>query len=288
ADFYGAMDGASKFVKGDAIAGLLITTINLFGGFVIGVLQHHLSITDSINRYSLLSVGDGLVSQIPALLISIASGLVVTRAATEADMGTDLIAQLGRQEQQLRVAGPCIGLLALVPGLPKVPFLAVGGALWFASIRVKESNAAELEAEKAAAAAGNAAAVASHASDTPEELASSMLVEPLELEIGLGLMDLADTARGGDLLDRVRALRRKVAMELGIVIPPVRTRDNLDLPPAAYAIRVHGVEVARGEAPSGSVLVLGERPSGVPGTPTRDPVFGLDASWVPAEFAAQA
>jgi flagellar biosynthesis protein FlhA len=115
-----------------------------------------------------------------------------------------------------------------------------------------------------------------------------MRVEPLELEIGLGLMDLADTARGGDLLDRVRALRRKVAMELGIVIPPVRTRDNLDLPPSVYAIRVHGVEVARGEAPGGSVLVLGERPPGVPGTPTRDPVFGLDASWVPAEFGPQA
>ena len=115
-----------------------------------------------------------------------------------------------------------------------------------------------------------------------------MRVEPLELEIGLGLMDLADIARGGDLLDRVRALRRKVAMELGIVIPPVRTRDNLDLPPSAYAIRVHGVEVARGEAPGGSVLVLGERPPGVPGTPTRDPVFGLDASWVPAEFGPQA
>ncbi|HVW34894.1 MAG TPA: flagellar biosynthesis protein FlhA [Acidimicrobiia bacterium] len=290
ADFYGAMDGASKFVKGDAIAGLLITTINLFGGFVIGVMQHHLSMSDAVNRYSLLSVGDGLVSQIPALLISIASGLVVTRAATEADMGTDLIAQLGRQEQQLRVAGTCIALMALVPGLPKVPFVLVGGGLWFASIRVKEANAAEAEAVATAAAlsAAGANGAAAPAPDTPEELASSMRVEPLELEIGLGLMDLADTARGGDLLDRVRALRRKVAMELGIVIPPVRTRDNLDLPPSAYAIRVHGVEVARGEAPGGSVLVLGERPPGVPGTPTRDPVFGLDASWVPAEYGPQA
>src|SRR5687767_1357198 len=137
ADFYGAMDGASKFVKGDAIAGLLITFINLFGGFVIGVVQHHLSISEAINRYSLLSVGDGLVSQIPALLISIASGLVVTRAATEADMGTDLLTQLGRQEGQLRLAGTCIGLMAVVPGLPKLPFLAVGAALWFASGRVK-------------------------------------------------------------------------------------------------------------------------------------------------------
>ena len=291
ADFYGAMDGASKFVKGDAIAGLLITTINLFGGFVIGVVQHHLSMSEAVSRYSLLSVGDGLVSQIPALLISIASGLVVTRAATEADMGTDLLAQLGRQEQQLRVAGSCIALMALVPGLPKIPFLVVGGALWFAAGRVKEANAAEAVAEAAAAAAaagGPGGGAPGLTPDTPEELASSMRVEPLELEIGLGLMDLADTARGGDLLDRVRALRRKVAMELGIVIPPVRTRDNLDLPPSVYAIRVHGVEVARGEAPGASVLVLGERPPGVPGTPTRDPVFGLEASWVPAEYGPQA
>jgi flagellar biosynthesis protein FlhA len=290
ADFYGAMDGASKFVKGDAIAGLLITFINLFGGFVIGVVQHHLSISEAINRYSLLSVGDGLVSQIPALLISIASGLVVTRAATEADMGTDLLTQLGRQEGQLRLAGTCIGLMAVVPGLPKVPFLAVGAALWFASGRVKNANAAEAAAAATLSSAGpgGAAAGAGPLPDTPEELAATMRVEPLELEIGIGLMDLADTARGGDLLDRVRALRRKVAMELGIVIPPVRTRDNLDLPPSAYAIRVHGVELARGEAPGGSVLVLGERPAGVPGTPTRDPVFGLDASWVPAEFGPQA
>ena len=291
ADFYGAMDGASKFVKGDAIASLLITFINLFGGFVIGVVQNHLSISEAITRYSLLSVGDGLVSQIPALLISIASGLVVTRAATEADMGTDLLAQLGRQEHQLRLAGGCIALMALVPGLPKIPFLAVGGALWIAASRVKDTNAAaaaEAAALSSAGAGGAAAGATGPAPDTPEELAATMRVEPLELEIGIGLMDLADTARGGDLLDRVRALRRKVAMELGIVIPPVRTRDNLDLPPAAYAIRVHGVEVARGEAPAGTVLVLGERPPGVPGTPTRDPVFGLDASWVPAEFAPQA
>jgi flagellar biosynthesis protein FlhA len=287
ADFYGAMDGASKFVKGDAIAGILITTINLFGGFVIGVVQHHLSMSEAVSRYSLLSVGDGLVSQIPALLISIASGLVVTRAATEADMGTDLLTQLGRQEQQLRVAGSCIGLMALVPGLPKIPFLAVGGALWFAAGRVKQSNAEEAAAAVAAAAV-EAGAAPALTPDTPEELASSMRVEPLELEIGLGLMDLADTARGGDLLDRVRALRRKIAMELGIVIPPVRTRDNLDLAPSTYAIRVHGVEVARGEAPGGSVLVLGERPPGVPGTPTRDPVFGLEASWVPVEYGPQA
>src|SRR5437868_13441545 len=169
ADFYGAMDGASKFVKGDAIAGILITTINLFGGFVIGVVQHHLSISEAITRYSLLLVGVGLVAQIPALLISIASGLVVTRAATEADMGTDLITQLGRQEQQLRVAGTCIALMAVVPGLPKVPFLAVGAALWIASARVKDANAAEAAAAAAAALSSAAAGSAGPPSDTPEE-----------------------------------------------------------------------------------------------------------------------
>jgi flagellar biosynthesis protein FlhA len=281
ADFYGAMDGASKFVKGDAIACLIITVINLFGGFVIGVVQKGMDIREAISTYSLLTVGDGLVSQIPALLISIASGLVVTRAATDADMGTDLVSQLGRQVQVLRVAGSCIALMAIVPGIPKVPFLAVGGALWLASARVGGAgDEEEAEAPGAGAPAGGG--------DTPEELAVGMRVEPLELEIGCGLMDLVDPGRGGDLLDRVRALRRKVAMELGVVIPPVRTRDNIDLLPAGYAIRVHGVEVGRGEAPAGFVLVLGERPVGIPGTATQDPVFGLDASWVPAEFAAQA
>jgi flagellar biosynthesis protein FlhA len=285
ADFYGAMDGASKFVKGDAIAGLVITTINLFGGFIIGVLQNGLSLPEAISHYSLLTVGDGLSSQIPALLISISSGLVVTRAATEADMGSDLLAQIGRQHQALRVAGACVAFMALVPGLPKIPFLVIGGALWTVASRAEKTEAEQVAQEGAAAlsSAGSAAG-----GDTPEELAAGMRVEPLELEIGYGLMDLVDAARGGDLLDRVRALRRKVAMDLGIVIPPVRTRDNLDLPPSAYAIRVHGVEAVRGEAPAGSVLVLGERPPGVPGNPTRDPVFGLEASWVPAEFGPQA
>jgi flagellar biosynthesis protein FlhA len=280
ADFYGAMDGASKFVKGDAIAGLMITVVNLFGGFLIGVVQNGMDLSEAISTYSLLTVGDGLVSQIPALLIAIASGLVVTRAATDSDMGTDLVAQLGRQSQPLKIAGACIGLMALMPGLPKMPFLAVGGLLWFVAGRVVDPPADDVEPAGAAPAQGGG--------DTPEELAVGMRVEPLELEIGYGLMDLVDPGRGGDLLDRVKALRRKVAMELGVVIPPVRTRDNPDLAPTAYAIRVHGVEVGRGEAPAGSVLVLGVRPDGIPGTPTKDPVFGLEASWVPAEFGVQA
>jgi flagellar biosynthesis protein FlhA len=278
ADFYGAMDGASKFVKGDAIAAIIIAAINLFGGFVVGVLQHHLSIGDAIQTYAVLSVGDGLVSQIPALLISIASGLIVTRSATDSDMGTDLLQQFGRQRQALQVASVCVGAIAIVPGLPKFPFLLVGVGLWLLSARALRPDAE----------------VAAVDDDTePDDanevdLTTDMRLEPLELEVAFGLMDLVDPERGGDLLTRVRALRRKVAMELGVVVPPVRTRDNIELPPHGYVIKVHGVEVARGEAPADQILVLGELPDGVPGTPTRDPVFGLDAHWVPREFGPQA
>jgi len=279
ADFYGAMDGASKFVKGDAIAAIIITLVNLFGGFVVGVLQKHMPIGDAIQNYSVLSVGDGLVSQIPALLISVASGLIVTRSATDGDMGSDLLAQFAKQRHALQVASVCLCGIAIVPGLPKVPFLLVGGGLWLVAARVKrndEVRAAAPPVEEAAPA------------DPEADLTAEMRVEPLELEVAFGLMDLVDPDRGGDLLTRVRALRRKVALELGIVIPPVRTRDNIELPPHGYLIRVHGVEVARGEAPAGQALVLGQLPDGIPGTPTRDPVFGLDAHWVPREYAPQA
>jgi flagellar biosynthesis protein FlhA len=296
ADFYGAMDGASKFVKGDAIAAIVITVINLIGGFVIGVMQKGMSMSEAAHTYSLLTVGDGLVSQIPALLISIASGLIVTRAATENDLGSDVLGQLGRSQRPLRIASICVGALVLVPGLPKLPFLAVAGALWFASLRVPteeqaNSGGATRSANGAlSAGADGAAALSAGAAgaDTPEAIVADMRVEALSLEIGYGLMDLVDAERGGDLLDRVRALRRKVAMEIGIVMPPMRTRDNVALPTSSYAIKIHGVTMASGEAPPGMALVLGDLPSGVPGTPTVDPVFGLDASWIPAEFSSQA
>ncbi|MCU1379507.1 MAG: flagellar biosynthesis protein FlhA [Acidimicrobiales bacterium] len=281
ADFYGAMDGASKFVKGDAIAAIIITFVNLFGGFIVGVLQHGMSIGDAIQTYSVLSVGDGLVSQIPALLISIASGLIVTRSATENDMGSDMLSQFGKQRQALQVAAVCIGGIAIIPGLPKMPFLLVGGGLWFVAARVKKQETADAAAEITANEPKPAEA-------SEENLTTEMRVEPLELEVGFGLMDLVDPERGGDLLTRVRSLRRKIALELGVVVPPVRTRDNIELPPNAYVIRVHGVEVGHGEAPAGQVLVLGDLPEGIPGTPTTDPVFGLEAHWVPREFGPQA
>src|SRR5436190_13436142 len=181
ADFYGAMDGASKFVKGDAIAAIVITMINLFGGFIVGVLQHHMNVSEAISTYSLLSVGDGLVSQIPALLISVSTGLIVTRAATDADMGSDLLRQFGRQTTAMRIAGVAVSLLAVIPGLPKLPFLVVGGLIFFIGYRNKDKVAAE-EAEEEAAALALNAGEAPVSPDSPEALANEMRVDPLELE----------------------------------------------------------------------------------------------------------
>jgi flagellar biosynthesis protein FlhA len=281
ADFYGAMDGASKFVKGDAIAAIVITLVNLFGGFFIGVVQRHQSFSDAISTYSLLSVGDGLVSQVPALLISISTGLIVTRATTERDMASDLMHQFGQQRRAVQIAGAAVLFLAMIPGLPKMPFLLVGGAMLVIAQRLPKQDERDASTPEAIAAS---AAANVESPDTPESIARDMRVEPLELELAYDLIDLVDSSSGGDLLDRVRALRRKLALELGIVIPLVRTRDNLDLPPKTYAIRLHGVEVARGEAPPGMLLAIGDDLASLPGTVTREPVFGLDAKWVPVEM----
>ncbi len=285
ADFYGAMDGASKFVKGDAIAAIVIVAINLIGGFAVGILQQHLSFGDAIKTYSLLTVGDGLVAQIPALLISLSSGLIVTRAATEMDLGSDLLHQFTRHKKTLQLGGGAICAVAIVPGLPKVPFFIVGGALLLLATRVPSDD--ELAAREAAAKEVEIAPI-ELSPDSPEHLVGEMRVEPLELEIAYDLIDLVDASKGGDLLDRVRALRRKLALELGVVIPLVRTRDNLELPASTYAVRVNGVDVGRGEAPAGHVLVLGDDAGALPGMPTREPVFGLPATWVPTEFRHQA
>ncbi|HET9076923.1 MAG TPA: flagellar biosynthesis protein FlhA [Acidimicrobiales bacterium] len=287
ADFYGAMDGASKFVRGDAIAAVVITAINLIGGLSVGIVQQHLSMTDAVHRYSLLSVGDGLVSQIPALLLSISTGLVVTRAATDdEDFGTDVIGQIRRQHRAITVAGAVMGLLGIVPGLPHVAFLLIAGGLLLAGRRAAASHEAAEAAKKAAPADEPVAADIDP--DSPQALAAEMKVEPLELEIGTSLIDLVDTNRGGDLLDRVKGLRRKLAVEKGLIIPSVRTRDNVNLDPNAYTIRINGVEVARGSAPPGRVLAIGDGLDIVPGEATTEPVFGLPAKWVPAESRQQA
>jgi flagellar biosynthesis protein FlhA len=281
ADFYGAMDGASKFVKGDAMAGIVITLINLLGGFLIGVVQRGMPMGEAASTYSLLTVGDGLVSQVPALLVSVASGLIVTRSATDGDMGSDIIGQFGRQRLAVRVGGVAVIGIGLVPGLPFMPFVVVGGVLLLVGMRLPDPDAV-------AAAEALPALPAGPAPDSAEQLALDMRVEPLELEVAYDLVELVDPASGGDLLDRVKSLRRKMALDLGIVLPLVRTRDNLDLPPHTYAVRVHGVEAGRGEAPSGAVLAIGDDLSVLPGLLTREPVFGLPAKWIPSELQQQA
>ncbi|MDQ2837582.1 MAG: flagellar biosynthesis protein FlhA [Actinomycetota bacterium] len=281
ADFYGSMDGASKFVKGDAIAAIIITVINLVGGISIGVLSHHLSVTEAISKYSLLSVGDGLVSQIPALLLSVATGLIVTRAGGSTDLGTVVAAQLSGQKRALQIAGGAALALCLVPGLPKLPFLLVGGGLVFLGHRMSQAAKVDAKAKPAAAAAAGPAV------DTPEAILNDLGVDPLELALSSDMISLVDGA-GADLLDRVRALRRKLALELGVVMPPVRTRDNFDLPAATYAIRVNGVEVARGKAPAGTVLALGDGLENLPGTVGLEPVFGLSGKWIAVELRGQA
>ncbi len=284
ADFYGAMDGASKFVKGDAIAAILITLVNLVGGFAIGMAQRGMAPGDAVSTYSLLSIGDGLVSQIPALLLSVATGLIVTRSAGDpehaSDMGSDIMRQITANKMPLQIAGFAGMALCLIPGLPKIPFLLAGGALLLLSARVPtdvtEATSAEL------------AIMEPPDRDLPEMLAQEIQVDPLGLELSPDIIDLVAPSSGGDLLERVKALRRKIASDLGVVIPLVRTRDNLDLPTRTYVIKLFDIEVARGEAPPGTVLAIGDFLGSLPGEPTHEPVFGLDAKWIPAELRSQA
>jgi len=281
ADFYGAMDGGTKFVKGDAIAAIIITLINLIGGLIVGVVIRHMPIGQAISTYSLLSVGDGLVSQIPALLLSVSTGLIVTRSTTHGDMGTDMMTQFGAQKSATRMAGFAALAICVIPGMPKLPFLVVGGGLLF--IASRQANADD-DADETTAAAK--APVLSP--DSGEAIVEDMRVDPLSLDLACDIVDLVDTANGGDLLDRVRALRRKMAMDLGILLPLVRTRDDLDLPLSTYSIQLGGIEAARGQAPPGAVLAIGESLGSLPGAPTREPVFGLAAKWIPAELRQQA
>ncbi len=279
ADFYGAMDGASKFVKGDAIAAIVITLVNLIGGFAVGVGQLGMPFGEAVTTYSLLSIGDGLVSQIPALLLSVATGLIVTRATGESDMGSDIMRQMTANRMPLRIAGFAALTLCLIPGLPKIPFMLAGGLMLVASSRIKEEQEPEEEAP---------ATTTFATADTPELLAAEIQVDPLGLELSADLIDLVDPSTGGDLLERVKSLRRKIATDLGIVAPPVRTRDNPQLPSRTYAIMLFGIEVARGEAPPGTVLAIGDFLGSLPGEATREPVFGLEARWIPAALRSQA
>ena len=288
ADFYGAMDGASKFVKGDAMAGILITAINLLGGIVIGVMQMGMPFGEAAHHFSLLTIGDGLCAQIPALLISVATGILVTRSASDQDLGSDVTGQLLDQRKAPLVAGVVVMAFGLVPALPTLPFLLIGG-LFFAvgwTLR-KEPNKAERQA------AADAAPVALPAGEpgTPRDAAlDALALDPLELAIGFGLVPMVDQQAGGTLLQRVGTIRRQIASELGMVIPPVRIRDDVGLDSHEYVMRVRGSEVARGGVMAGHHLAMdpGDAMGQLPGIPTTEPAFGLPAVWIPESGRAEA
>ena len=272
ADFYGAMDGASKFVKGDAIAAIVIVLVNIFGGFVIGIWQLGMPLAQALQTYTLLTVGEGLVAQVPALLISTATGIIVTRAASESDMGHDVFAQLGSNPRSLGVVSGLLLLFALVPGLPKIPFLVMGTALgaiaWF-TYRNQTAAPAEEGVEQAAA-------------PPAEDVMSLLQLDPLELEIGYGLVPLVDVQQGGNLLDRITMIRRQVAMDMGVVLPKIRIRDNLRLLPNQYMIKLRGEAIAEGELMMNQLLAMpsGKTEQEIEGIATHEPAFGLPAQWI--------
>jgi flagellar biosynthesis protein FlhA len=289
ADFYGAMDGASKFVKGDAMAAVIITAINLIGGIVVGVMQHHLSFTEATHQFSLLTVGDGLAAQIPALLISVATGIIVTRSTSEKDLGSDIAEQILRQRKAPLVAATAIGLFALVPGLPKLPFLAIAalfGAIGW-SVRNGLPGAEDPEGVGIEPATQPALPAGGKGSD---EALERLSVDVLELAIGFGLVPLVDGSSGGALLRRVSMIRRQIAGELGIVIPPVRIHDELGMDSHEYLLKVRGSEVARGRIMPGHLLAMdpGDAAGGLQGIPTEEPAFGLPAVWVHESARAEA
>ncbi|MEK7317402.1 MAG: flagellar biosynthesis protein FlhA [Candidatus Eisenbacteria bacterium] len=286
ADFYGAMDGAAKFVRGDAVAGIVITGINLVGGFAIGMAQHGLSAGESLTTYSVLTVGDGLVTQIPALIVSTAAGVLVTYGTGGVSMGSSIGNQLTRSPRALWTAAALLGCFALIPGLPSVPFLflgaCVGGVAHFTS-KKSAAIAAATEADADAVAAG----VATPGMPAVQEL---LAVEPLELEVGYALVSLADEAHGGDLLQRVAILRKSLALELGVVVPPARIRDNIRLGANEYAVKLRGVRVAGGELIPNMLLALDATGSlaNIDGVATTDPSFGMPAVWVPSDRRVEA
>ena len=278
ADFYGAMDGANKFVRGDAIAGLIITGINIVGGLVIGATMQGLSIGESAGKYTLLSIGDGLVSQIPALLISTAAGIIVTRASSDNNLADDFKGQLLRKPHPILLTGAFLGVLGLIPGLPLLPFwLLAGGLVLLGRNRI---GVQKQEAEQAARdEQQQRESEEQEPKDTPADL---LLVDPLELEIGYALISIVDPGQQGDLLERVKMLRQQLAIELGIVIPPVRIRDNVGLSSNQYVIKLRGNPVAEGEVMPGYYLALLPEDMDAPpaGIRVTDPTFGLPAVWI--------
>ena len=274
ADFYGAMDGASKFVRGDAIAGILITLVNILGGLAIGVLQLDMLAADAAQTYTILTIGDGLVSQIPALVTSISAGIIVTRSTSEDNLGTDLGRELTSKPRAIMVATGVLVAFALVPGLPSTPFLILAAATGFVAFSAQRAQDREEE---------EADVMAAEEVQPEERVEDYLHVDPLEIQIGYGLIPLVDPAQGGDLLDRVTMLRKQTALDLGIVIPPIRIRDDMvSLRPNQYTVKIRGVSVTTGDIEPKQLLAMdpGYVEGEIEGTDTIEPAFGLPAKWI--------
>ena len=285
ADFYGSMDGASKFVRGDAVAGLLILVINIIGGLIVGVAQHDMGFSEAATTYTLLAIGDGLVAQIPALVISTAAGVIVSRVTTDEDVGGQLTGQLFANPQVLFLTAGVIGMMGLIPGMPNLAFLIIaGGLIWFGRrVMQRKASGADLVAAMPPPAPAMVEAQEASWDDVT-------LVDPLGLEVGYRLISLVDSAQNGELLGRIKSIRKKFAQDIGFLVPVVHIRDNLEIKPNAYVVKLRGVQIGHGEATPGQWMAInpGQVSATLPGTPTKDPAFGLPAIWIEASLREQA
>lgn len=274
ADFYGSMDGASKFVRGDAIAGIMITAVNIIAGIIIGVSQNDMSFAQAAETFTLLTVGDGLISQIPALIISVAAGIITTRSTEDTNLGDQVSKQFRLHPKALYVAAGTLFVFALIPGLPQVPFIGVGVVLAYFAHKMEQWNEADKKAETVAKTDEKKA--------TPENLEDLLNLELVELEVGYGLVNLVDSEQNGDLLERITHIRKQFALDWGVIIPSVRIKDNLELKPGGYSVKIKGIEVARGELMSDHFLAMdpGSVIEKMDGIETVEPVFGLPAVWI--------
>ena len=283
AEFHGSMDGAAKFVRGDAIAGIIIAVINIIGGFVIGVLQQHMSIIDAAQNYTLLTVGDGLVSQIPALTISTAAGIVVSRAASEGTMGKDFGKLFSKYPKPIYLSALTVFCFGLIPGLPHIPFIMLSVIIGI-SVFVLEKKKEQLKDEKVEVKKKEAI------DEGPEPVEHLLMIDPLELEVGYGLISLVDREQGGKFLDRVRSIRRQFAVEMGMVIPPIHIRDNLQLNSSEYQILLKGVKIAGSGLMVNHYLAMdpGDATRKIEGIATKEPAFNIPACWIPEERKEEA
>ena len=284
ADFYGAMDGACKFVSGDVNAGMMITMINLIGGIIIGVVQKEMDWNTALTTYSLLTIGDGLVSTIPSIVVSTGTGLLVSRAASEAKMGEEFLAQLTFNSKALRLVSAVLVVFALVPGLPTIPFLVLSGLLFLVG-RLSAQDDEEAEGKDTSRGKGKKGkSSAAPTADTPEEVQALLPLDTLELEVGYGLIPLVDEEQSGNLLARIRSIRRQFALDMGVVVPSLHLRDNLQLKPGQYSLLIKGNQVASAEILVDHFLAMdpGNVTTRINGVETREPAFNLPALWIPA------